>query len=63
MTRGYESIGAACKSGNPSIPKATKEPTNLKLGLFEGLMEPVSDEEWEKMDEEFRARFVDEDQF
>ena len=48
------------EGGNASESGATKK---LKLGLFNGLMEPVSDEEWEQMDEEIRVKFVEDDLF
>ena len=59
-----ENLDSIVESGNGdknSSMAATEKPTRFKFGLFKGLMEPVSDEEWEKMDEEIRANFVDDD--
>jgi prevent-host-death family protein len=51
------------RAGKPimKLVEYVEEPVKLKLGLFDGLMEPVSDQEWEKMDEEIRARFVEDE--
>jgi len=51
------------RAGKPimKLVEYVEEPVKLKLGLFDGLMEPVSDQEWEKMDQEIRARFVEDE--
>ena len=51
------------RAGKPimKLVEYVEEPVKLKLGLFDGLMEPVSDQEWEKMDEQIRARFVEDE--
>ena len=37
------------------------EPVKRKPGLLRGLIEPVSKEDWEKMDEEIRANFTEDE--
>jgi prevent-host-death family protein len=51
------------RAGKPimKLVEYVEEPTKLKIGLFDGLMEPVSDDEWAQMDEEIRAKFVEDD--
>ncbi len=51
------------RAGKPimRLVKYDEQPAKLKFGLFKGLMEPVSKEDWERMDEEIRANFVEDE--
>lgn len=57
MTKNLDFSGETSNSSDDSRVNPNGESTKLKFGLFKGLMEPVSDEEWEQADEAIRANW------
>jgi prevent-host-death family protein len=49
------------RSGKPimKLVEYVEEPAKRKPGLLRGLIEPVTKEDWQKMDEEIRANFTE----
>jgi len=57
VTKNLDFSGETSKSSDDSRMNPKGESTKLEFGLFKGLMEPVSAEEWERADEEIRANW------
>jgi antitoxin (DNA-binding transcriptional repressor) of toxin-antitoxin stability system len=49
------------RAGKPimKLVEFVEEPAKRRPGLLRGLIEPVSKDDWQKMDEEIRANFTE----